>query len=111
MKLTVRQKYDVRKIASDFELSNKLTKLFFDVKKTAFDFKRSNALTRLFDCQIAAFDCDVIKCALTIIFCKNLLQLIDCNVICNEAKVLHSMLMSLNIVAIANVKNAAFNFE
>ena len=84
MKLTVRRKYDVRKIASNFESSNELTKLFFDIRKTALNFKRSDALTRLFDCQTAAFDCNTVECVLTIVFCESSLQSADCNVICDE---------------------------
>ena len=113
----MRQKYDVKKIAFDFEKLNALTELFFDVKKIAFDrkrlnaltklfddvkkiafdFEQSNALTKLFNRQIAAFDCDIIKCALTIIFGENSLQLIDCNVLRSICGVNNSRLKGISI--------------
>ena len=111
MKLTVRRKYDVREIASDLESSDELAKLFSDVREAAFDLERSDALTRLSDCQTAALDCDAVRCALTIVFCESPLQLTNCNVIRDEIEVLHSMLMSSNAVTIADVRNAASDFE
>ena len=73
--------FNVKKTAFNRERLNALTKLFDNVKKIAFNFERSNALTKLFDCQIAAFDCNTIKYALTIVFYENSLQSINCNVI------------------------------
>ena len=46
----------------------------------------SNALMKLFDCQTAVFDCETIKCTLTIVCDENSLQSADCNVIRYEIK-------------------------
>ena len=82
-----------------------------DVREAAPDLGRSDALARLSGCQAAAPDCDAVRCALAVVLCESPLQLTDCNVIRDEAEVLHSMLILSDAVAIADVRNAAPDLE
>ena len=70
---------------------------------------RSNALTKLFDCQIIAFDRNIIKCTLTIVFCEN--SLIKCFSRWNVKK-LHSISKRSNaLTKLKNIKIVVRNIE